>query len=446
MPRKLIRLTEKLAKEPQLITASAANDIFEFLNSRNIEDYQAIANANNIERSRRDDSILRASTDSGVAIINIDGPLSYQVTGIDAFCGAVSYEDIEIQFNKALGSPDIKTILLYINSPGGEAYGSFELAKYMRRKADEGNKKLITYIDGEMHSAALVLGIVSHEVISNPFSYQGSIGVMVKLTNTHKLKKKMGLEELFIFAGKDKIPFDKNGDFKESFIEDVQSKVDSLYSIFVSHVATFTKLTEEAVRGTEAKSFSSQEALQLGLIDKVMEREEFFNYLADFNRNAQNQNNISALKQKSDEDSEIMSNDNKDAIASLEKKLEELSNQLELVSRENSQLRAEKEEKELTQLKEKFSSYSFVKDAEKLVAVASKLDESEKAGLFSVLDAAKADLAKLNSEIESLKEKNNADLFKQVGGSGENEDLDTNQAKVKSQVSQNIKKLTGDNK
>ena len=61
----------------------------------------------------------------------------------------------------------------------------------------------------------------------------------------------------------------------------IQERVDSLYQVFVSHVAEMRGLSEEAVRATEAKVFLAKEAVELGLADKIMSADEFMAYLED---------------------------------------------------------------------------------------------------------------------------------------------------------------------
>src|SRR5699024_3484405 len=75
--------------------------------------------------------------------------------------------------------------------------------------------------------------------------------------------------------GGNKIPFGKDGSFTEKFISDLQSSVDKTYSKFVNHVVTNRDLTEQQVIDTQASVFDPEDALTLGLIDRVMELEDF---------------------------------------------------------------------------------------------------------------------------------------------------------------------------
>lgn len=181
---------------------------------------------------------------------------------------------------ESLISSGAKTIVFDTDSPGGEAYGVFESAKRIRTMADQAGVKVITYVDGMAASAAYALASISDEIIMNPSAEVGSIGVVVRLRNTNKAMKTMGVEDTYVFAGKSKIPFNAEGDFAEEFLSDLQEKVNVLYGEFTSHVAQMRGMTAEAVTNTEAKTFLADKAIQLGLADKAMEVEEFYSYLS----------------------------------------------------------------------------------------------------------------------------------------------------------------------
>lgn len=464
MARALKRLTSKLYNTPQLITSAAADEIQQYLAFRNSPEFvvQARVNKNFLGDTRtKDPEVLKNICENGIAILDVDGPLSYQVSEMAALCGAVSYEQLQYEFDAACDSAEVHTIVQYIDSPGGEAYGCFEFSNYMRKKAKEKGKRLITYVDGGMYSAALALGVASEEIITNPFADQGSIGVLIRLMNTHKFNKKMGLEETFVFAGEEKIPYDKEGNFKKEFIDDLQTKVDGLYAQFVTHVATCRGMTEASVIGTKAKTFSSSEALKLGLVDKVMEREEFFNYLADGKNSGTTvlpktttvgvslspaENISSVTTQKSDEDNLEM---NPEQLAALELKLKQLEDANKALTEANATLTKETLEKAKSELKAKLSSFSFVtaEVAPGLTDIVSKLQDSERAVVMAVFGKAKEELETSNKKITDLETELNSDLFKTVAHHGEVIEDSTDTKDLKSAVSKKIKaKLNGDKK
>ena len=89
-----------------------------------------------------------------------------------------------------------------------------------------------------------------------------------------------GVKTVYITGGKDKVPFDTDGTFKKDFLNDLQYKVDFLYSEFVDHVSKYTGLRPEEIRDTEAKTFIAPDALKLGLVNSVKTNNEFAAYVA----------------------------------------------------------------------------------------------------------------------------------------------------------------------
>jgi ClpP class serine protease len=99
--------------------------------------------------------------------------------------------------------------------------------------------------------------------------------------NDSKKMEMEGYERTFITSGSEKVPFAADGSFRKEFLEDIQYKVDKLYENFTSYVAEHRGMTVEAVKATEAKTYLAQDAVDIGLADKVMTIEEFYGYIAE---------------------------------------------------------------------------------------------------------------------------------------------------------------------
>ena len=226
------------------------------------------------------DDIDDFSPEMGVGVIDVCGPLTYrQISGM---CGDIgcSYEGILDQAEDMIEA-GAKIIILNVDSGGGEGYSAFETANELRKKCDEYGVKIFSYNDGCMASAAYVFGCVADVVVSNPYAETGSIGVLISLLDKSKALDDAGLKPIYISAGGQKIPFNEDNTFKQSFLDDLQVKVDALYEDFVSHVSSYTGLSAEAIKATEAKTFMADEALSIGLVNKILTRSEFVQYVLD---------------------------------------------------------------------------------------------------------------------------------------------------------------------
>ena len=218
---------------------------------------------------------LGINPETKVGVLNIDGTLVNREGQMNSQCTELtSYQGLKKKFESQI-EMGIQSCVMMINSGGGECFGAWSTANYVQKLARQHNIKLIAYVNGTSASAAYVWASVADKVISHPLGQVGSIGVVVQLYNDSKMLDKMGVERSFVYAGGNKIPFDKQGNFTETFVKDLQDSVDKTYAKFVNHVAVNRNLTEQQVINTNASVFDADVALTLGLIDDVMELEDF---------------------------------------------------------------------------------------------------------------------------------------------------------------------------
>ena len=282
MAHSLIRVKASLVNTPHLIEQTSFASIMDYVNKR-IE-----GNVDVTPQSFFDNEEVgyahRYVDASKTGIMHISGPLTYRTTGWEAFCGGTSYEMLKEQMEYFV-SKGAKTVSMMVDSGGGQAHAMMDTANYIRKLADENGIKIIAYVDGMSASAAYGISCIADEIVMSADSMVGSIGVLIQLMNNSKALEKEGYERTFITAGKDKVPFAKDGSFTPEFIERLQTQVDTLYESFTSHVAMHRQIDLQVVKDTEANVFMADEALALGLADKVMTVEEFYDYVADVAQN-----------------------------------------------------------------------------------------------------------------------------------------------------------------
>ena len=227
-----------------------------------------------------------------LGVLNVEGTTVYRSTPFEAMCGMTSYQRLERTL-KAQLAEGAKTVLMYVDSGGGEAYGMMEAASNLRTLADKAGAKIVAYVDGTSGSAAYGLTAVAHEVIANPSSRVGSIGVVVSLMNNSKQLEKDGLERIYLYKGDNKVALDKDGNFSESFLKTVDEMITESYQDFTSHVANFRGIPVQSVIDTQASVYTAQKALDVGLVDRLMGRSEFFSeYLVQVVGGANSNNNL----------------------------------------------------------------------------------------------------------------------------------------------------------
>ena len=274
MAHSLLRLTESVYNTPHCITPSSLSVILDYLENRNT----------GAEMVRYDSPPSTPKTQNsypgGFGVLNVDGSLTYRpVMGACGEVNGTSYQSL-IQETEAMAEAGVKTIVMEVTSGGGQAAHCFETANEIRAICDEHGIKLIGYADEMAASAAYALITVCDVVIANPSASIGSVGAVVALLDDSKAMDRAGLKRIFITSGESKVPFDADGSFKQSFLDDIQSRVDELNAEFTAHVSKYTGLDTETIRSFEAKVFTAKEALKLGLINSVMTNKEFAQYVA----------------------------------------------------------------------------------------------------------------------------------------------------------------------
>lgn len=203
----------------------------------------------------------------GVAIIPVLGTLVQRASGMDALSGLTSYARISAQLKAALADPEVATILLEIDSPGGEVSGLFDLAAQIRRAAAQ--KRTVAFANEQAFSAAYAIAAAAGEVITSRTGMVGSIGVVMMHVDQSQRDAKAGYTYTPIFAGARKVDFSSHAPLTDAARATAQTEVDRLYEMFVVHVAVARALEAVNVAGTEAALLSADAALAAGLIDRI---------------------------------------------------------------------------------------------------------------------------------------------------------------------------------
>ena len=214
---------------------------------------------------------------SGIAVIPIHGTLVKRVLGMEAASGLTSYGGIAQEIDAALADPLVQGILLDIDSPGGEASGSFELARQIRHAATQ--KPVWAVANDAAYSAAYALAASAQRLIVTETGGVGSIGVIALHIDQSAKDAQEGYRYTAVTAGTHKNDFSPHHPLSDAAKAELQTEVDRLYGLFVEHVAAMRSLDADAVRATEAGLYFGANAITAGLADAVS---SFETALTDF--------------------------------------------------------------------------------------------------------------------------------------------------------------------
>lgn len=115
----------------------------------------------------------------GIAVIPVTGPIMRYANLFTRISGATSTQELATDLQAALDNPQVKGILLNMDSPGGEANGINELGDMIF--AARGKKPIKAYAGGSLASGAYWLASAADEVVIDDTALVGSIGVVVEV-------------------------------------------------------------------------------------------------------------------------------------------------------------------------------------------------------------------------------------------------------------------------
>lgn len=440
--RSLPRLKEKVFNNPLLITEESILPITNYLKNPDRTFFTTDSKVSDLDvllsefdytksiDSYEEEQLKRIKIRSGinpetdVGTIDVSGTLVAKAGKIDGCVELTSYEKIKATtaLQIKLGA---KSIVYMIDSGGGEAYTAFSTGRDLRKMADQAGIKTYAYVDGMAASGAYMMASAAHEIVSNEDSDVGSIGVLVQLINPSKHLEQEGFERTFITAGDHKIPFDKDGNFQEEFINRIQTSVHKTYEKFVTAVSDLRGLSKQEIIDTQARVYDAEEALKIGLIDKIMELEDFENYVSSSVSRSTTSTNNNYIEEKNMQTIEELQAE----VESLNTKLAEVTTNSEQLTTEVANLKTAKQEVE-TQLSTLQASYdALVIDKEKL----------EKDAKFEKRKLALSEaIGKDNEQLESLLD--STELLEDTAFDVVVKGLSTSQTKVE----QNLKEKGGE--
>ncbi|WCR59627.1 MAG: Putative signal peptide peptidase SppA [Wolbachia endosymbiont of Ctenocephalides felis wCfeF] len=211
----------------------------------------------------------------GIAIIRIYGVLTKKTEAFDHILDMTSYENIHEEIESALEDKSIETILLDIDSPGGEVNGVFDLADFIY--SARGKKRIIAIANDDAYSAAYAIASSAEKIFLTRTSGVGSIGVIASHIDQSRFDEKQGIKYTTIFAGSRKNDLNPHEPMTSESLESLQKEVDRLYEMFVQLIARNRNLSIEAIKSTEAGLYFGEKAVEIDLADGVTTFFEFIN-------------------------------------------------------------------------------------------------------------------------------------------------------------------------
>ena len=162
-------------------------------------------------------------------------------------------------------------VALSINSPGGSPVQSHLIFRRIRELADAHKRPVIAFIEDAGASGGYMIACAGDEVIADPYSIVGSIGVVGGSFGFDKLIAKIGVERRLYTSGDHKAMLDP---FLPENPDDVERLKKLQRHIHEDFIALVKSRRGTKLQGPENDLFSGeywtgQKAMELGLVDAI---------------------------------------------------------------------------------------------------------------------------------------------------------------------------------
>ncbi len=187
-------------------------------------------------------------------------------------------QEIVSQLRKAEDDPDVKAVLLKIDSPGGSVIASDliynEIMAFKQRK----KVKIVAAMMGVAASGGYYIALPADFIMAHPATVTGSVGVLFLSPNVSGLLEKIGVDVNVSKTGKNK---DMGSPFRQVTGEEqeiIQGIIDRLGAQFLNRIAEHRKLEPNKLKEiSSARIYLADDALQLGMIDSIGYLDEAIN-------------------------------------------------------------------------------------------------------------------------------------------------------------------------
>ncbi|MEW6697817.1 MAG: signal peptide peptidase SppA [Bacillota bacterium] len=214
-------------------------------------------------------AVMNEQAGEKIAVVHIQGMIVSSAPGGFGASGVAAADRIVSDLKAARENPEIKAVILKLNTGGGTVVGSDEIGREVERVRQSGKK--VVAVMGEMAaSGGYWISCKADKIVANPGTFTGSIGVIMELSNLQGLYDKLGIEVENFKTGQNK---DMGSTYRELTPEQrkiFQGLVNDTYEDFVRVVAEGRKMDIAKVRQlADGRIYTGKQAKSLGLVDEL---------------------------------------------------------------------------------------------------------------------------------------------------------------------------------
>ena len=200
-----------------------------------------------------------------------------RLTGVIGFSTplrpGLSLAGVARMLERAFATRNAAAVALSINSPGGSPTQSHLIWRRIRELAQEKKRNVIAFVEDAAASGGYMIACAADEIVADPYSIVGSIGVVGGSFGFDKLIAKVGIERRLYTSGEHKAMLDPFLPENAGDVERLKKLQQEIHEGFIALVKSRRGIK---LKGPEDELFSGEywtgnRALELGLIDGIGE-------------------------------------------------------------------------------------------------------------------------------------------------------------------------------
>lgn len=206
-----------------------------------------------------------------VAVVPVYGVLTHRAYAAQSVSTTLtSTEGLSAQIQAAENNPEVSSIVLDVNSPGGSVFGVQEVGDTIYRARS--TKPVIAVVNSIAASGGYWVASQATEVVITPSGMAGSIGAFMAHEDRSQKYAQEGIKRTYVHAGKYKVEGNDSGPLEGEALAYTQSMVDAFYSSFVRAVSRGRGVSVDIARGPDfgqGRMVMAKEAVTRGMANRI---------------------------------------------------------------------------------------------------------------------------------------------------------------------------------
>jgi protease IV len=215
-----------------------------------------------------DEEYVSGEGSGKIAAIPVEGTIAAADSSLGGVQPTVTPEGLADALRQAADDPNVRAVVLEVNSPGGGVTASDEMHQSIVDFKEDTDKPVVVSMGDTAASGGYYISAPADRIFANETTITGSLGVIFQLNNFTELADKYGYKQEVIKSGRFKDIGNSFRDITPEEREIFQNLVDQSYDEFVGVISSGRGIPEDRVREiADGRIYSGESAKRLDLID-----------------------------------------------------------------------------------------------------------------------------------------------------------------------------------